>query len=156
MNKLPTLMQEVERYIPNLEQTTAAVSSSPVGWHLEHLLLVINQVVENIKQSDPANFKKKFSFWKTIIFITKKIPRGRVKAPAVVVPESASTETSIKDALHKAVSAIKELETLSANHYFKHPIFGYLNVKTTFQFLAIHTHHHLAIVKDIIKNGQQA
>ncbi len=154
MNHLPALIKQLESYIPYQEQSNTNVSTSAVGWHLQHTLLTINQIVDNIKKSNPADYKWKFSFIKLIVFTTKKIPRGRAKAPNVVVPKNTITEATIREELTKSAAAVKDLEAIPANHYFQHPFFGNLKVKATIQFLAIHTNHHLAIIKDITKNGQ--
>ncbi len=154
MNHLPALIKKIETYIPYHEQNNPNVSTSPVGWHLQHILLTISLIIENVKKSDPTLYKWKFSFIKMIVFTTKKIPRGKAKAPDLVVPKQVATEASIKEELNKAARAIKALDAIPANHYFKHPFFGNLKVKPTIKFLAIHTNHHLAIITDIIKNGQ--
>jgi len=156
MNQLQELIQQLKSYIPFHEQANADVSKSPVGWHLQHTLLTINQIIGNLKKSDPSTYRWKFSFVKLIVFTTNKIPRGKAKSPNVVVPKNAITEASITEELIKAIASIKELDTLQANHYFPHPIFGNLKLKPTIKFLAIHTNHHTAIIKDILKNGQSA
>ena len=83
---------------------------------------------------------------------TKKIPRGKAKAPQVVVPKEGITIADLEYHLTKARDAIKALEFVSKNHFFKHPYFGDLKKKQTILFLEIHTQHHLKIIQDIVSN----
>jgi hypothetical protein len=83
---------------------------------------------------------------------TKKIPRGKAKAPKVVVPKEGVTIANLEQHLAKARDAIKALEFVSKNHFFKHPYFGNLKKKQTILFLEIHTQHHLKIILDIVSN----
>jgi hypothetical protein len=43
------------------------------------------------------------------------------------------------------------LDTLHPNNYFKHPLFGNLNIKSTIKMLVLHTRHHIGIINDIMK-----
>jgi len=156
MKQLPALVAQLETFLPQHNLINTNVSKSAVGWHIHHALLVINVIIENIKQSDPDAYRSKFSFWKTVIFAVKRIPRGKAKSPKTVQPPEASALAGIQQELDAASVSIKQLEKFTPNHFFVHPIFGKLNVPSTNTFLRIHTNHHLVIIKDIIKKGQPA
>jgi hypothetical protein len=83
--------------------------------------------------------------------LTKTIPRGKAQAPKVVIPSEEITVDSLKESLKNTYQAIAYLKDCQENQYFMHPFFGQLNKKQTIQFLAIHTQHHLKIVRDIMK-----
>ena len=154
MNKILTLITELESNIANATIINPNISNASVGWHIEHTLLVINKVVSTLENSNPAAYKSKFSFWKTIIFITKKIPRGKVKAPKHVLPTIDVTTDSLMQHLQLAQASINKISILQPNNYFDHPIFGKLNVKETIPFIVIHTQHHLHIINDIVKGSK--
>lgn len=154
MNKILTLLTELESNIANATIINPYISNASVGWHIDHILLVINKIVVTLENSNPADYKSKFSFWKTIIFITKKIPRGKVKAPKHVLPTNDFTTNLLLQHLQQAHTSINKLNLLHPNNYFDHPIFGKLNVKETIPFLAIHTQHHLHIINDITKSSK--
>ena len=151
-NNLATLLDQLEHYIPKNEFVDLQVSQSTVGWQIEHLLLTINGIITAIQNSNPKEYSWQFSFMKWIILATKKIPRGKAKAPKVVVPKEVVTIANLEQHLAKARDAIKALEFVSKNHFFKHPYFGDLKKKQTILFLEIHTHHHLKIIHDIVSN----
>lgn len=116
--------------------------------------MVINKVVETLEKSNPADYKSKFSFLKMVIFITRKIPRGKVKAPKHVQPSNNFTTEKLTQHVQLAHAAINKISLLQPNNYFDHPIFGKLNVKQVIPFLTIHTQHHLNIINDMLKGGK--
>ena len=152
-NNLATLLDQLENHIQYSESTNFLVSQSTVGWQIEHSLLTINGIITAIQNSNPKEYSWQFSFMKWIILATKKIPRGKAKAPKVVVPKEGVTIANLEQHLAKAIDAIKALEFVSKNHFFKHPYFGNLKKKQTILFLEIHTHHHLKIIRDIVRTA---
>ena len=149
MKKMEALLKRIELVIPLQEKINNAVSQSSVGWHIEHSLLTINLIIEGLKISDPKDYKWKLNLSRMYVFTFNKIPRGRAKAPKVVVPKEFDTGT-LKKHLEKARFGLVELSKMNPASYFVHPYFGKLNKKQTIKFLAIHTGHHLAIMDDII------
>src|SRR4051794_31472812 len=93
METLENLLNRLELMIINADKINTSVSSSPVRWHIEHSLLVINNVIDRLNKSDSKQYKPKFSLLKTLIYTTGTIPRGKVKAPKTVQPvEGTSVE----------------------------------------------------------------
>jgi hypothetical protein len=152
MEELKRLLTELESKIPNQELLNPLISKSSVGWHIEHILLTMNLVIESILKSNPDNYKRTFNLNRFIVFTMNKIPRGKVKAPRLVRPQEDFTTDSIKSHLEKVKSNMGKLDTLSANNYFEHPFMGQLNLKPTIRFIKIHTNHHLNIIKEIIES----
>jgi hypothetical protein len=151
-NKLDSLLNQLEHHISSSDLINLQVSQSTVGWQIEHSLLTINGIVNAIVKSNPKDYQWKFSFMKLIILATKKIPRGKAKAPKVVVPKAAINNDDLQLHLTKARDTIKALEMVSKDHFFEHPYFGKLKLKETIRFLEIHTSHHLNIIEDIVNN----
>ena len=152
MTKIQSLLDRLESNIPNFEKTNFAVSNSTVGWQIDHSLLVINTVVFQIKKSNPDDYKWKFNKNRFLVqTILRKIPRGRVRAPKTVQPFEESTLEHLKSQLEITRNNVASLELLEAKNYFTHPFMGDLNLKTTIDFLELHTKHHLKIIEDILK-----
>ncbi len=128
MTKLNQLISQLEANIGNADYLNTNVSASSVGWHIEHSLLVLNGVAAALVKSNPAEYKWKFSIWKMIVFATNKMPRGRAKSPASVLPKGGATKESLLALLNATNNKLAALEVLPPNHWFRHPIFGKLNV----------------------------
>lgn len=152
MEELKKLLIELESKISNQELLNPIVSKSSVGWHIEHILLTMNLVIESIHKSNPDNYKRTFNLNRLLVFTLNKIPRGKVKAPRMVRPQEDFTTDSLKNHLEKVKSNLRKLDTLSANNYFEHPFMGQLNLKPTIRFIKIHTNHHINIIKEIIES----
>jgi hypothetical protein len=150
MKNIETILPNLATYFPNYNQSNLAISAVNVGWHLEHSLLVIQQITTTVAQSDPAQYKSKFNLSRFYVFLTNSFPRGKAKAPNSVIPAEESTLDSLQASLANTYKAIDYLKGCAQNQYFTHPYFGQLNKKQTFQFLAIHTEHHLKIIKAIL------
>jgi hypothetical protein len=151
MNPLHHLLLQLDNHIPNLEKTNPNVSISTVGWQIDHCLLVINGIISQLEISNPTEFQPKWNFPKFMVFTTGKIPRGKAKAPKVVMPIQVATQNELKAKLEVAKNNVLKLDSFSENQFFNHPFFKDLNVKQTKRFLTIHTKHHLKIIEDILK-----
>ena len=151
MKNLDAIVPELATYIPKYNQSNTVISEAAVGWHIEHCLLVIKQITATVAQSEPKLYKSKFNVKRFVVFLTKIIPRGKAKAPKVVIPSEEITVDSLQESLKNTYQAITYLKDCEANQYFMHPFFGQLNKKQTIKFLAIHTEHHLKIIRDILK-----
>ena len=152
MEKLNALLDSLEKEIPNQQVLIPAVSQGSVGWHIEHCLLTITGIMDALHKSNPANYKWRPNLKRFIIHTIGIFPRGKVKAPASIQPAAGFNAASLQIHLDVAREKLKTLNGLDPNHYFKHPLFDNLNVKPTIRFLQIHTHHHLKIIKDIMKH----
>jgi hypothetical protein len=151
MKNIDTILPEVANYIANCNQSNHAISEASVGWHIEHSLLVIKQITATVAQSEPKLFKSKFNASRFFVFLLNTIPRGKAKAPKVVIPSDNITEDALHESLKNTYQAIAYLKDCQEQQYFMHPFFGQLNKKQTLRFLAIHTQHHLKIIRDILK-----
>lgn len=151
IDKLNLVLSQIEHNIPNKALKKPSVSKSDIGWQLDHALKVFNAVSAWTENSNPDDYKYKFSIWRSILFPIGYFPRGRVKAPKYVLPPEIIKTEDLKSQLQTARAHIKKLETLPEKAYFKHFIFGMLAKKQTLRFLEMHTKHHLKIVDDILK-----
>lgn len=152
MNKLEAQISEFEQRISDMMLVNEGISKAPVGWHIEHILLATNGIIDSLVQSNPANYKWSFNFWRTLVLTTNKIPRGRGKAPSRSRPKDDFTKETLEKHILKTKRKLTELQSLDKNSYFEHPYFGQLNLKPCTKFLKIHAQHHLNIINDIIKS----
>lgn len=151
MKQLLKLLAQLEVHIPDYEKTNATVSQSTVGWQIDHSLLVVNGVINQLKKSDPKDYNWKFNRIRLLLQISNKIPRGRAKSPTAVTPMDHTTRDALIVSMELAKKQVADLKKLPAKSYFAHPIFGDLKLKTALWFLKLHTKHHLKIIEDILK-----
>jgi hypothetical protein len=151
MQNLQNILSLLESKIPFHEKTNLVVSNSTVGWQIEHSLKTIYQIIQVVKISNPDDYQWKFNKSKLFVSILGFIPRGKAKAPKVVLPDGTITEESLRTSILKVKTALQEWESFDKNAHFPHPYFGKLNKKSTEWFLNLHTNHHLKIINDICK-----
>lgn len=151
MHRLNELITALETKIPQFDISNQAVSTSTIGWHIEHSLLVINGIIGYLSKSNPDDYKWTFNFKRMFIFATQKIPRGQAKSPKVVDPKEQITSENLIKHLAKTRESINLLSSMDKNKFFEHPFFGKLKLKQTIHFLEIHTKHHLNIIHDIAR-----
>ncbi|MES2891273.1 MAG: hypothetical protein V4725_04650 [Bacteroidota bacterium] len=150
MEKFLRLLNEMEEAIPLAEKLSEKVSKSSIGWHIQHNLLVISVIIDALKRSDPSLYKWTFSLPRLLVYTFGSIPRGRSKAPKVVQPVTDWKIDQLKQEMRAIKERYKELDALAPNAFFKHPYFGHVKLKPARRFLAIHTEHHLKIIREII------
>jgi hypothetical protein len=151
MNKINNLLSDLEAQITNHSKLNQTISEGNVGWHIVHSCLVISSVCGAVVKSDGSKFIKKFSFKAFLFLLIKSFPRGKAKAPSFTIPSQELSSASILQSIQEARKSIESLSNADKNQYFTHPIFGDFNTVDTFKFLAVHTNHHLKIIKDIVK-----
>jgi hypothetical protein len=151
MKNVQNKVHALSTYLDQAAIVNPSVSAVSVGWHIEHSLLVIKQITSTVAQSDPKLFKQKFNFKRLWVFLLHYIPRGKAQAPKVVLPNSELSKQALEESIHHTYQALNYLKDCQKDQYFMHPFFGQLNRDQTIHFLSIHTHHHLKIIKDIVK-----
>ncbi|HMQ68786.1 MAG TPA: hypothetical protein PKA90_07430 [Ignavibacteria bacterium] len=151
MDKLTEIIHELESRIPYHEKTNPEVSVSSAGWHIEHSLLTVNNIIRALQSSDPQKYKWKFNPTRTLVFVMNRIPRGRAKSPEIVQPKGNLNSDTLNEHFKITGEKLRILENLNSGNFFDHPFFGRLNLKPTVKFLIIHTKHHLDIIDDIIR-----
>lgn len=102
-------------------------------------------------QSNPNSYTSDFNFTRAILLTLGVFPRGRAKAPKIVLPPEVITTDALYHQLENAYKSIEEVAALSKDAHFKHYRFGTLSKKQTIRFLEIHTKHHVKIIRDILK-----
>lgn len=151
MKKLENQIKQLATFLPDFERVNSDVSAASVGWHIEHSLLVVKQITATVAQSDPKVYQYKFNFTRFWVYLFNYIPRGKAKAPKVVIPGEGLNLKALEESVVHAIQAVAYLKGCQKNQHFMHPFFGVLNQQQTIRFLAIHTRHHMKIIKDIMK-----
>jgi hypothetical protein len=150
MYTINSILIDLASKFDDFNRMNTVVSKSSVGWHIEHSLKTIDQIVTACKKSDSTTYRWKFKLNRFLIIdVLHKISRGKAKAPKVVQPEGDISKESLQLHLEKVQQNLENWIDLNKNCYFTHPFFGSLNKKATEKFLVLHTKHHLQIIEDI-------
>jgi len=149
--KINSLIAIIENHIGNHTVYKPNISKATIGWHIDHSLKVINNVIIALQKSDPSTYEKNFSFLGKVFFKLGFFPRGKARAPKNVIPPEVILKEDLLLQLEQAKFNIKAISNLDKNAYFKHPLFGNVNTDKIHRFLALHTNHHLKIMNDIAR-----
>lgn len=147
-----TLNKEVknlQKYLQAQDMVTPEVSEASVYWHIQHSLLTIEKIFEALQKSTPNNYKYSFTIRKFFVLSVGIIPRGRAQSPAQVIPSEQYTSDQIYKETQKIQALLPLFTELPERAYFEHPFLGNLKKQQALRFLAIHTNHHIKIIKDI-------
>lgn len=148
--KMELLLAELEHSVPFYNKKKESISQSDAGWHIEHSLLTIDQIIARLSQSKNNRYKRAFSFPRFIVMTTGIIPRGRAQSPRSVQPAGDINPETLQRHLAITSEKLIELVLLDKEQFFEHPYFGHLKLKQAVRFLEIHTRHHVKIIRDII------
>lgn len=144
--------EKLKKHIANSTERKEEISKSSVGWQIDHSLKVILVICKSIKDSNPKDYKPKFSLIKSLIMLTGYMPRGKANAPKITKSEEVHfSEAFLLEKIEEAKAELASLEAYDENTFFPHPFFGHVNKANTVRFLEIHTNHHLKIIRDILK-----
>ena len=151
MENITNQLQKIESLLPKIDVTNYQVSKASVGWHLEHLLLILNSSLKGLTMTDPKDYTPKFSLKKFVFLNFGLIPRGKIRAPKQFIPLAVPTRESILKLMNLAKERLEATKNLPDKSFITHPFLGDFDKKTTLRFLWLHTNHHLKIADDILK-----
>lgn len=151
MDKIKIQLQKIESLLSKIDVTNEKVSKASVGWHLEHLLLILNSSLKGLTVTNPKDYNPKFSLKKFVFLNFGMIPRGKIRAPKQFIPLEVPTQQSVLKLINLAKERLKAVENLPEKSFITHPFLGDFDRKTTLRFLWLHSNHHLKIVDDILK-----
>lgn len=137
--------------------TTPSVSAWSCGEQACHIVLttrMIARAIERNLEEPNSNVDGEWSRGARSVLEDGVIPRGAVQAPAAVDPAGHSREALLEQ-LPAAVAAwdalcdrARDLPAVPAR--LPHSALGYLNSGDWVRLCAVHTAHHLTIVRDIL------
>lgn len=165
IEKLTQLHTDTRRLLELPEATIQGKVPSISAWpplvHLHHVALVneiaLAKIEEILAEGNPSSTGSRGGLhplgW-LCIRILGFIPRGRGRAPGVVIPPPGSTREAALCAIRARIAQTARLASLTqeiweAHGRRKHFVFGYLCASDWLRFAIIHTRHHLRIVQDI-------
>lgn len=157
-NSLPFLKNEMQRildYTLQKDCIAAGISSVTVGWHLDHILLTINQIYNVLEKSNPKDFVENPNLGKSMLFASGKMPRGKIKTSESLNPTEVVTLQRINRDYETAIGNILRFDSLHQKAHLNHFSLGALKRENAKRFLVIHTNHHLNIISDIVKTTAQ-
>ncbi len=143
-------LDQFEALSQNTDQDNSKISAKGIYWHIDHCLKVINKTTEALANSDPKTYQGRFNPLLSVILAIGRLPRGKAKAPDLVVSQKAVIEkTDLEKQIATARQSLHQLKTLPADTHFDHPFFGPMRLKKTLKITSIHNRHHLKIIQDI-------
>ena len=151
MDKIEIQLQKIESLSYKIDVVNESVSKASVGWHLEHLLLILNSSLKGLTLTNPKDYNPKFSLKKFVFVNFGIIPRGKISSPKQFVPVNVPTQESILKLMNLAKTRLEAVKSLPEKSFITHPFLGDFDKKTTLRFLWLHSNHHLKIVDDILK-----
>ncbi len=134
------------------------LSAWSVAQQLDHVLLALERSLEKLL-SRPEGLPYGINWTGRMVLALGWFPRGVARAP-----KGFEGRELPADALRQRTQAVRQrLNELAQDAaictrpepVLKHPYFGGLDCARGLQFLAIHTHHHLKIVRKILKAAQK-
>lgn len=150
MDKIEIQLQKIESLLSKIDVTNDKVSKASVGWHLEHLLLILNSSLKGLTMTNPTDYNPKFSLKKFVFLNFGMIPRGKIRAPKQFIPLEVPTQESILKLMNLAKERLEAVKNLPEKSFITHPFLGDFDKRTTLKFLWLHSNHHLKIVDDIL------
>lgn len=137
-----------------LQERAARVSGWSVAEQLDHVTLVLASGTALLESPGEPPERGINLLGRTLLALGW-LPRGVAKSPKGVRPAGADAG-EIHERIEQIRSRLGQLrgrrELLEQRRpLFRHPYFGGLTPRQGVRFLAVHTHHHLKIVDDILE-----
>ncbi len=154
--RLDRQFEEFERLLPVVERRAEGVSGWSVGEHLDHLLIADGTLMDAIETPSTEELSPFSTVGRTLLLL-RWIPRGRGRAPKRTQPREVDAER-LAAGVVEARDRSRRLQSLDARFtdrrpVAKHPYFGGMSVAQCWRFMEVHHHHHLKIVRDVLKRS---
>ena len=150
---MSSTLDELESWIPKLNQSSPNVSNWTVGQQIYHSLKATATIAQSVTDSEPGAEKPNPSFLRFVVLTLGRIPRGKGKAPKASQPMGQPTVDELQEMVGKAKEALAEAAQAPPNAFWRHFKFGVLPRDNALKFIDIHNRHHLRIIQDISKSA---
>jgi DinB superfamily len=158
LSEMVAICQRGDAFVPR-------VSDWPVLRHFDHLTRagrpVLKRLAEEPAGPPPAARRNLagINLLGRLVLLVGWMPRGVGRAPAGTRPgedlEPAAVVERLRQMQAFARAAAPRAEEFDATGALaRHPVFGGLNAAQWARFLAVHQHHHLKIVRDILAGSR--
>lgn len=153
------------------ERTVIAFSPRISAWtvarQLDHLSRVGHDISARLARAiEDGDFGdretgKSMMFTGRVLLGIGWLPRGVAQAPRSVIPDENPKAAALEESFVRlragyAALSSREDSIAPSRARMKHPYFGGLKPATWVRFLGVHQHHHLKIVRDILRSGRGA
>jgi len=138
---------------PALAARAPKISAWSVGQQLDHLLNVAEGVFSRLT-GEGEEVVGGINVTGRILLGIGWLPRGVGKSPKAVLPAEAPGAAELGERLTRLRGDYRDLRFRTAllasrRRLLRHPYFGALDCAQSLRFVAVHTRHHLKIVRDI-------
>ena len=103
------------------------VLQSLIGMHVHHCCLAMIEICQSLIASTPPPPRSRFSLVTALVFSSGRIPRGRGRAPDVVLPRQDVLPAELGTLLDQSERILTEVHDLDAKTWFRHFAFGVLD-----------------------------
>lgn len=128
------------------------VSKKDVFWQCDNICRAIVAIAQGLEAAKETHFKNNMSISGKLLISGAYFPRGKGKAPKPTFTDDEITRESLMEIKRRAYEELESVKSLDISAYFKHPLFGHMNLKWASKLLYVHTKHHYKIVKNISKS----
>lgn len=128
-----------------------SISQKDIFWQCDHICRAIVAIINGLNADKDESYQGNMSLSGKLLVGLAYFPRGRGKAPKVTMTDKTITRESLIDIHRRAIEQLDTVHTIDHAAYFKHPLFGQMNLKWASRLIYVHTKHHSKIVKEIAK-----
>lgn len=147
-------LDDLERFIPELDKVHEKTSRWTVGMQIHHSLRATRAIAESVVASEPGAEKPSFSLPRTVVMTLGFIPRHVGKAPKESVPDHQPTEQELREMVPAAREALEKAAQADPSAFWRHFKFGVMPRDKAIKFIHIHNRHHLKIIRDILARSK--
>ncbi len=136
--------------VANADVVATDVSAWSVGMHVHHCGRAMSQICDALGASKPPPPPSKIGLVPSMILRAGRIPRGKGKASASILPREDVTPVELGALLDDCERKLADAVRLDQQAWFRHPVFGTLDRDGALRFVGIHNRHHVRIIEDIL------
>ena len=138
---------------PALAVHAPKISAWSVGQQVDHMLNVAQGVFSRLT-GEGEEVAERINLSGRILLGLGWFPRGVARSPKAALPAEAPAAAALGERLARLRGDYQDLRfrtglLASRKRLLRHPYFGGLDCAQSLRFVAVHTHHHLKIVRDI-------
>ena len=151
LNQLEEQLKSFESLVASAHVRRPELSGWSVGQHIEHSLIALSGMGLALRKEHPGLGERPANEYRDLVLSTGTFPRGVVQAPDISIPSENPDPIHLTRMISKTRSRLGNPLELAETSTIIHPIMNVMYRNEVIEFMVIHTGHHLAIIKDLLK-----